>query len=149
MVWEIFRGGREDRDSLKVTVSTNGFLTLNRAAWLALGLPYKVHLLWDRDRRLIGLRAVGSLDPDGYSVTNVQGAGRITAKAFLQYHGVETSATRRWPAEMLDRVLCIAIGADEPDRYLATPPELSDAALTHLHGDNPPRRRRAYREDDR
>ena len=55
--WTEFQGGpnRVERDKPRVTLNNRGVMLLNRTAYDALRMPAAVKLLYDEDRRVIGL----------------------------------------------------------------------------------------------
>jgi hypothetical protein len=93
-----------------VTVQKRGTLSLNRSAFEALGAPDAVKLLYDRDARIIGLRAVPAADPDA-SLVRASSRGRgpwvVSAMAFTKFYGIDTSTTVRRQAYLEDDVLCV------------------------------------------
>ena len=56
--WPEFQGGSSlaRRDGPRVTLNNRGVMLLNRTAYEALGMPAAVKLLYDEDRRCIGLK---------------------------------------------------------------------------------------------
>jgi hypothetical protein len=93
-----------------VTIQKRGkAMTLNEAAFHALGRPEAVELLFDREARILGIRAVS---PDAETAQPVSHYARgtthaIAAKAFTDYYGIPTEVSRRRPGEMADGVLCV------------------------------------------
>jgi len=94
-----------------ISVQRKGILSLNQAAYVALGEPVAVELLYDRKRSLLGLRAA---DPDvehsqAVRPTSNDSAHVVTATRFTKHYGISTDVGRRWPAEMEGGVLFIDI----------------------------------------
>ena len=94
-----------------VTVQRRGSMSLNQSALQALGQPEAVELLYDRSASIIGLHGV---DPRAETAYQVRQASRsasgpwvISAMAFTKFYGIDTSATRRWPAYLEGDVLCV------------------------------------------
>lgn len=109
MPWETFTRPARSTVRPMVTVAASGhYLTLNRAAFAAIGRPAAVVLLWDAATRTIGLQAAGPDEVDCYSVTRIGTAGKVTARAFLRYYNLVTGETRQLAAEMRDGVLCVS-----------------------------------------
>lgn len=78
-----------------VTVTARGVLSLSQGAVNALGQPSSVELLFDRDRRLIGIRA--SNKPHAYPVS----ASRVIhCTAFTQEFGITGTQAVRRPATL-------------------------------------------------
>ena len=109
MTFEVFtrknlRGSRNPT----VTVTARGGLSLNGAAFEALGRPAFVQLLHDHDRRhLLGIRATQRNDDDAYRVNPRSRA--FNAIEFVRYAGIATAADgiggRRWDVTLDDGVL--------------------------------------------
>ena len=95
----------------QVTIQRRGALSLNRPAYLALGSPDAVELLYDADARIVGLRAVDSGVEHAYAVrpatSGANGRCAISAMAFTKFYGIDTSRSLRWPAYLDDGVLCV------------------------------------------
>ena len=93
-----------------VTIQKRGTLSLNRSAFEALGAPDAVKLLYDRDARIVGLRAVPAADPDA-SLVRGSSRGRgpwvVSAMAFTRFYAIDTSTTLRREAYLEDDVLCV------------------------------------------
>lgn len=93
-----------------VTIQKRGTISLNKAAHVALGTPETVELLYDSENQIIGLRPV---DPTAEHAYPVRGVGDeptsflVAGTAFSKHYGIETSASRRWPADVIDGVLTI------------------------------------------
>lgn len=97
-----------------VSLQKRGPLSLNRAAFALLGEPSAVELLYDKAAQVIGLRAVSPKEPYAYPVRPQGRAGRdpsnwlIAGDKFANHYGIDTSVTRRFPAEMRsDDILAI------------------------------------------
>jgi len=92
------------------TIQKAGPISLNRAAYHALGEPEAVELLFDTSERIIGLRAVDPLSaPHAYPI-RTQGKGNtflVAGTAFFRFYGVDTSVSRRYFVQMFDDVLGI------------------------------------------
>jgi hypothetical protein len=111
MPFETFK--RNDMQSTQapaVTIQKRGALSLNVAAFEALGKPSYVELLYDRENKLIGIQKTSGGTPHAYIVRGV-GNNRathvISGKAFLSYYGIPRDVARRWPATMKKGVLVI------------------------------------------
>src|ERR1700760_3441786 len=86
-----------------VTIQKRGALSLNTAAYEALGSPKHVALLYDRENELIGIESASESVPHAYVVRGV-GNNRAThvvsGKAFLSYYGIPRNEARRWAATL-------------------------------------------------
>lgn len=99
-----------------VTIQRRGSFSLNRSAYVALGSPESVELLYDRDESIVGLRAIASNAENAYHVRHSSRAGRgpwvISAMAFTKFYGIDTTVTRRWAAHLDDDVLCVELSGE-------------------------------------
>jgi hypothetical protein len=109
MTWEVFSKTRANSAIEPwVTISTRPVLSMNRAAYAALGEPEAVCLLWDGGERLVGVVAAGRDDPHSYVVRHDRSSmSRVTCGAFAAHYGIDTSVARRYPAVMVDDVLSV------------------------------------------
>lgn len=91
-----------------VTLQKKGPLSLNQAAYEAIGKPAAVELLYDRSNRLIGLRPTEPTNPRAYPV-RAQAARNylIAGQAFTKYYDIDTSVARRYEVEVRDGMLVI------------------------------------------
>lgn len=94
-----------------VTLQKRGALALNLTAYQLLGSPKAVHLLYDREESVIGLRSAQADDDDAYPLRQVPRRGEtgphiVTAQAFASHYGIDF-APRRLRAEIHGNILCI------------------------------------------
>lgn len=97
-----------------VSIQKQGIVSLNRAAFLQLGEPKAVELLYDRDRRLVGLRGVDATVKHAQRVRTTSN-GRtylVSAARFMRHYGIPTDVSRRWVAALERNVLFIDL--DKP-----------------------------------
>lgn len=94
-----------------VTIQKRGTLSLNRSAFDALGAPDAVELLYDRDARIVGLRAAPVTSDDASLVRATSKVGRgpwvVSAMAFTKFYEIDISTTLRHEAYLEDGVLCV------------------------------------------
>jgi hypothetical protein len=93
-----------------ITIQKRGALSLNIAAFEALGSPEHVVLLYDRERKYIGIRKASATTPHAYTVRGVgnnQATHVVSGKAFLSYYGIPRDVARRWPAKTRGNMLVI------------------------------------------
>ncbi|MCM3687091.1 hypothetical protein [Kocuria rosea] len=94
-----------------VTIQKRGVISLNKAAHDLVDNAQTVELLYDCDRRVMALRAADDSSPHAYAVRNGsrRGPGQaiISATAFTQHYGIDTTATRRWKPFVEDGMLCV------------------------------------------
>ncbi|MCM3689043.1 hypothetical protein [Kocuria rosea] len=94
-----------------MTIQKRGVISLNKAAHDLVGNAETVELLFDRDRQVMALRAADDSSPHAYAVRNgsKRGPGQaiVSATAFTQHYGIDTTATRRWKPFIEDGMLCV------------------------------------------
>src|SRR5690242_18790924 len=83
------------------TIQKRGLISLNRAAYDLLDRPQAVELLWDAERRVIGLRPAAVDNTNAYPVraqsnSPDRGPVLIAGNLFTRYIGLETSEAQRW-----------------------------------------------------
>lgn len=112
-----------------VTIQRRGLISLNAAAYRALGKPTAVEMLYNADERIVGLRAVDPHAGHSYLVRPSSRSGSapylISATAFTRYYEIDTSTAVRRVAYSRGDMLCIDLDApdasagesdgDEPD----------------------------------
>lgn len=110
--FEVFtRNTRTNAGQPQVTIQRRGNLSLNRAAYTALGEPQAVELLYDARNRTVGLRAVEVSVEHAYPVRSqggkTTGPYLVAGIGFAKHHGIDTATARRYPAVMDGGVLCV------------------------------------------
>ncbi|WP_229586599.1 hypothetical protein [Kocuria sp. CCUG 69068] len=94
-----------------MTIQKRGVISLNKAAHDLVDNAQTVELLYDRDRQFMALRATDDSSPHAYAVRNgsKRGPGQaiVSATAFTQHYGIDTTATRRWKPFLEDGMLCV------------------------------------------
>ena len=94
-----------------VTIQKRGVISLNKAAHDLVANAETVELLYDRDRKVMALRAADDSSPHAYAVRNgsKRGPGQaiVSATAFTQHYGIDTTATRRWKPFIEEGILCV------------------------------------------
>jgi hypothetical protein len=94
-----------------VTIQKRGVISLNKAAHDLVDNAETVELLYDCDRNVMALRAADDSSPHAYAVRNNsrRGPGQaiVSATAFTQHYGIDTTATRRWKPFIEDGMLCV------------------------------------------
>lgn len=95
-----------------LTIQKRGLLSVNRAAYEMMGQPDAVELLWDADRRVIGLRGAPVDGPNSYpvraqSANSSKGPLLIAGSLFTRYIELDTTEAKRWVPEMEGDVLCV------------------------------------------
>lgn len=92
-----------------VTIQKRGIFSINKAAHKLIGEADTVELLFDKEEQIIALRP--SEDAHAYTVRSqsARDTGQVvlSATAFTQYYGIDTSQSRRWTPYAADGMLCI------------------------------------------
>jgi hypothetical protein len=81
-----------------LTLQVRGLLSLNNAAYRALGQPDHVVLLYDEDQRIVGLRRVGKEWPNAYRVRPQGSSYIVGAQGFVSYYGIKPLVAQRFVA---------------------------------------------------
>jgi len=121
-----------------VTLQKKGVISLNGAAFEALGRPEQVELLYDRDAHQMALRRVDDSVEHAYKVRapheNHQ-TWLISGGAFASYYEIDISASVRRPAHLDGDLLVVDLKhpgvepraesdeSDVPESYESEPPE--------------------------
>ncbi len=78
------------------TLQARGLLSLNNAAYRALGQPGHVALLYDVTQRIVGLRTVGEDWPNAYRVRPQGSSYIVGAQGFIAYYGIKPLVAQRF-----------------------------------------------------
>jgi hypothetical protein len=91
-----------------ITIQKRGNISLNTAAYVELGHPEALELLYDRDEKLIAMRKVDLGGPSAYVVRPLDPRSRksspsqlattylISGIAFTSYYEIPTETAKRW-----------------------------------------------------
>ena len=93
-----------------VTIQRAGrTIAFNEAAFVALGRPEALELLYDRGRSIVGLRAASKDAEHAYQVRhNTRGTTHmVSGELFTKYYGITADVARRWRGVMEGDVLCV------------------------------------------
>lgn len=94
-----------------VTIQTRGTISLNKAAFLAIGSPEAVELLWDAKDQIIGFRPVDRDVEHAYPVRNATkpdaNAFVLSGTAFAHHYGIVIAVSTRYSATTVEGVLCV------------------------------------------
>jgi hypothetical protein len=107
-----------------VTIQKRGVISLNHAAYTALGEPEAVTLLYDRERQLVGFRPADPKSEHAYLVrVNTRGTSHlVTGTLFTNHYGISTETARRWQARMIeDDIMAIDL-TETPQEAIPPPP---------------------------
>jgi len=92
-----------------VTFQRTGTISLNAAAFHAMGGPAFVELLYDPDEKVVGLRPLATRLPHAYPVgaTRQGRTYRVAGHAFARLCGIPGAVSTRYAAELAGGVLCV------------------------------------------
>lgn len=93
-----------------VTIQKRGALSLNTAAFEAIGSPKHVVLRYDRENELMGIQKASGATPHAYAIRGVgnnEATRVVSGKAFLSYYGISRDTARRWIATVRGDMLVI------------------------------------------
>lgn len=94
-----------------VTLQKRGIFSINQTAHKLIDAAQTVELLFDKDNKIIALRPSG--EPHAYSLrpqsSRDSGQMILSATAFTQFYGIDTSVSRRYKPYEEDGMLCIAL----------------------------------------
>jgi hypothetical protein len=122
MAWETFK--RRSRPSPKdpmVSLSKSGIIGLNAAVTRnIIGDNRFAHLLFDRDRHLIGIKFIKNSDQDAYPVkcTRNMSHGSVAGVSFLKTYGIFPDETTGYPAtfDESNKILVVDISGKETEK---------------------------------
>jgi hypothetical protein len=110
MPFETFTRQRKTGRQPYVTMQKKGVISLNKAAFDALGQPETVELLYDSEARLVALRKVDSSVEHAYQVrapVENHATWLVSGAAFMSYYEIDNSESVRRPARLDDDLLVI------------------------------------------
>lgn len=99
-----------------VTVMTRGTMSMNKAAFEALGSPKAIELLYDPEERIIGFHGVDPSEEHAYAIRS--GGGKydtnyiVSGTALVKYYGIPTPVSRRYAAYLEGETLCVDLKAE-------------------------------------
>lgn len=122
MAWETFK--RRTRPSPKepmVTLSGSGMIGLNAAVTRnIIGDNRFAHLLFERDKHLVGIKFFKNSDPDAYPIkcTKSMSHGTIAGVSFLKTYGIFPDKTTAYPASFdeSNKILVVDISGKESEK---------------------------------
>jgi hypothetical protein len=108
--FETYRVDEKSLDKVpQVTIDLRGNIILNASAFALLNKPTLVKLMFDPQRRIIGL-GLSNDEGEGHPVRDYPGTpprAAISATAFLDHYGVAHEKTKRWNAKLENDVLLL------------------------------------------
>jgi hypothetical protein len=95
-----------------VTIQKRGLISMNRAAHALLHEAEAVELMWDADRKVIGLNPTDPGNVNAYPVRpqvadSTKGPLLIAGNLFTKFIGLDTTEAHRWTPTVEEGVLCI------------------------------------------
>ena len=105
---EVFdRRGAPTQKEPFVTIQMRGLISLNRAAYQALGEPEPIELPYSPSKRIIGIRPGDPKTPHSYPLRkqNRGGTYLIAGKAFTTHYEIDTKVARRYGVEARANIL--------------------------------------------
>jgi hypothetical protein len=95
---EFSREDSRNSDDPMFTVQKRGLISLNQAAFKALGEPAAVALLYDSEERIVALRRVPRSHANGYNVRKQANSQSylVGAQGFSAFHKIPTEVPRRF-----------------------------------------------------
>ena len=120
MGYEIFTRKVQYRGSPGISITKMGVLSFNKGASIILQKEAveSVLLLWDKEKRMMGIRSITKKDQRSYKVRmNKRGDGAgFSAATFLKYIEYDTSETRSFLANWNEQQQMFEI--EVPEEYL-------------------------------
>jgi hypothetical protein len=95
---EFEREGARSAETPMFTLQARGLLSLNHAAYRALGQPEHVTLLYDEDEQIVGIRLVAEDHPNAHRVRPQGGSYIIGAQKFTSHYGIKPLVAQRFVA---------------------------------------------------
>ncbi len=95
----------------QLTIHRRGTISLNKSAYLALGSPDSVELLYDSAEHIVGLRPIDPRAHHAYPVrhSSPRSPFVISAMAYTKYYDIDTTQTLRFNAHLLKDTLCATL----------------------------------------
>ena len=114
MAFEVFDKRQAPmRGAASVTVQKRGIVSINAAAHQIINAAQVVELLFDRDRRVMAIRpAEPSTRTYQLREPSKSGQTLLSATAFMDTYGIDTSVSRRYEPFEEDGMLCIDFNAE-------------------------------------
>lgn len=103
---------RKSCDIPTITITVKGVFTVNKPAMELIGCPQGVTLLFNREKRIIGLRA--KADQEGkYSKVKIASKNyMVFARSFCNVYDIDTSVARRYNATLQGGMLLIDLNKE-------------------------------------
>ena len=92
-----------------VSLRAGGVLGVNKAADQMFGKPSAVRLMFDPERRRIGIAPTDKNDPRGWVDEWRRGGFQIPAKRFCEHYGITPAQSTRYTPKVIEGVLIIEL----------------------------------------
>jgi len=95
----------------RVTISKQGIISLNKSCYRRFIKPKGefVVLMYDADKKKIGIKPVGKDVAHAYKMRNAAGQPQISGTAFLNHHDIRPNKTTRYKAEWDEKSQAVVI----------------------------------------
>lgn len=95
----------------QLTIHRRGTISLNKSAYVALGSPVSVELLYDAAEQIVGLRFIDPREHHAYPVrhSGPRGPFVISAMAYTRFYDIDTTQTLRFTAHLIEGILCVTL----------------------------------------
>lgn len=92
-----------------ITIQARGTCSANRAAFEALGSPEGIKLLYDKKRRVIGIRPADPKERNAYAMRKQPASDSylFSGTAFANHNGIPIGETRRYQAHVHGEILTV------------------------------------------
>ncbi len=100
-----------------VTIQRKGTFSMNQAAYVLMGKPKVVTLLFDPEEKLIGFRPTLQSSPRAFPVRAQQNGVTyvVAGQAFAKHYGIDTSVARRYGVDKQDDILVLDLKSESTD----------------------------------
>lgn len=104
------------RGTPSVTVQKRGIVSINGPAHKLIDGAQVVELLFDRDRRVMGIRPAKP-SPRAYELREPSRTGQtiLSATSFVDAYGIDTTVSRRYEPFVEDGMLCINFAGESTE----------------------------------
>jgi hypothetical protein len=92
-----------------VSLRVGGVIGINKTTDQMWGKPDAARLMFDRERRRIGIAPASPDDPRAWRDLGRLGGANINAKRFFEYYGIMPAETRRYTPKFIEGVLIIEL----------------------------------------
>lgn len=121
MAWETFKGrNRRAPGELAVTLGKTGSIGLNATVVKHIGDYRFVLLMFDAEKKLMGMKFMKQRDPHSYPVktTAKDNHGMVSGVSFMKTYGIFPSKTKSYPAKFDEhnKMLIIDLNTEQEEK---------------------------------